>query len=368
MLRLNLSPFSIAIIPLLCFTACDSEQSSAAPQSSSKSKEIAENIDKEEALEAIRLQSVTDPVADKIEAYRKQMAELFYAQKFEALEKEASAARASKEVFGNGSWKIVQFYQAFERKSEDALGIWNVAEDTHNAWLKAFPNSVTARIAYADFLTNYAWHARGTGYADTVTSEGGRLMHERLTKAGKVLNDALKLPEKDPMLHLVALYVALGKGLDKPDYDKLLEEAHASEPTFWGYDTARAYSLLPRWYGNKGDWEAFAVTAAERPDGPGMEVYARIMMRMVDFHENVFRESKASWPKTKEGLDILRKKYPESLEILSFAALLATCAFDNKSAKAYFEELGDRYLEKSSVWPSKESFIHYRKWARTGKW
>jgi uncharacterized protein (TIGR02996 family) len=368
MLRSNLSLSAIALIPLVFFAACDSQQTNAAPPSGSKSKASAENIDSEEALEAIRLQPVTDPVIDKIVAYRKQMAELFYAGEFDALEKEASAARASRELFGNGSWKIVQFYQAFERDDKDAQGLWNVTENTLQSWLKAHPDSMTARLAYANFLTEYAWHARGTGYANTVTDEGWRLMEERLTKAGEVLNGAQELPVKDPFLYLAALQVALGQGLDKPDYDRILDVARASEPTFWGYDTARAYSLLPRWHGEPGDWEAFAEAAAARPDGLGAEVYARIVMRMVSFHKNVFKESKASWPKTKEGLDILRKKHPESVEILSYAALLATCAFDNTSAKAYFEELGDRYFEQSSVWPSKESFIHYRKWARTGNW
>ncbi len=367
---------ALALLPIALLTGCDfrlstndsSESSSSSSSRGSNRKEIAESIDKEEALDAIRLQSATDPGGEKAVAFRKQMAELLYAQKFDELEKEAAAARASKEVFANGTWKISQFYFAFERKNRDAQGLWNVTEDALQAWQKAFPSSVTARIAYADFLVDYAWHARGTGYADTVTPEGWRLMKERLSQANKVLVDARKLPEKDPVLYSVALQVALGVGLDKAGYEKLMDEAYAFEPTFWGYDASRAYSLLPRWYGEPGEWEAFAAKAAARPDGLGAEVYARIVMRLVDFHENLFRESKASWPKTKEGIEILKKKYPESVEILSYGALLATCANDNKTAKAYFEELGDRYLEEGKIWPSKESFVHYRKWARTGKW
>lgn len=366
--RLTFNPVSLAFISLACLTACDSGYSQGGTSSGSGSSAIAEHIDKEEALEALRLQPTTDPVWEKIRAYRKEMADHFYAHEFDALEKEAASLRTSKEVFGNGSWKILRFYQSFERDRASAQGVWDVTEDTLKAWLKAFPDSVTARVAYADFLTNYAWHARGSGYANTVTEEGWRLMGERLSRSLKFLVEASKLPEKDPMVFYVTFTVALGKNLNEAGYTRLLEDARAAEPTFWGYDVSRAYSLLPRWFGEAGDWEAFAGQAAERPDGPGKEVYARIVMYMTDFYGNIFKESKASWPKTKEGLDILHKKYPESVEILSYAALLATYAFDNKSAKAYFEELGDRYLDKSSIWPSKESFIHYRKWARTGQW
>jgi hypothetical protein len=368
MLRLTPSQTAVALISLVALTACDFRQNNEGRPSGSKSPSVAERLDKEEALEALRLQPVTDPVSDKIAAYRKQMAEHFYAQKFDVLEKEAAAVRASKELFGNGSWKIVQFYDSFQRDRKEAQGVWNVTEDTLKAWLKAFPDSVTARIAYADFLVGYAWQARGSGYTNTVTDEGWKLMDERLSKAHKTLVEASKLPEKDPVLYQVALRVALGKGPDEADYDRLLEEARALEPTFWGYDVSRAYSLLPRWHGNEGDWEAFAARAAERPEGPGKEVYARIVIYLEGFHKNIFTESRASWPKTKESLDILHKNYPESVEILSYAALLATYAKDNKAAKAYFDELGDRYLENRDIWPSKESFIHYRKWARTGQW
>jgi hypothetical protein len=372
--RLTSHQTAIALISLVSLTACDFRQpNEGRPSGGSKSPSVAERLDKEEALEAVRLQPTTDPVWETTQAYRKQMAAHFYAQEFDALEKEAASARASKELFGDGSWKIVQFYDSFDRGDDDAQGVWNVTEDTFKAWLKALPDSLTARIAYADFLTSYAWHARGSGYANTVTDEGWRLMDERLSKSHKVLLEASKLPEKDPVLYLVAFRIALGKSLDEAGHARLLKEARAAEPTFWGYDTARAYSLLPRWFGNKGDWEAFAAEAAKRPDGLGAEVYARIVMRLAAFHGNIFKDSKASWPKTKEGLDILHKKYPDSVEILSYAALLATFAHDNKAAKAYFEELGDRFLEKNSerqtrIWPSKESFIHYRKWARTGKW
>jgi len=61
----------------------------------------------------------------------------------------------------------------------------------------------------------------------TVTPEGGRKFEERLAKAHEVLNDARKLPEKDPMFWDAALRVALGQGWSKPDYDTLLAEAVA---------------------------------------------------------------------------------------------------------------------------------------------
>jgi hypothetical protein len=156
--------------------------------------------------------------------------------------------------------------------------MWQLHDRIHQDWIAQFPTSITARVAYADFLREYAWHARGTGFADKVTEEGWRLFGERLESARKTLAEARELTDKDVFWWEVALGVARGQQLPKNAYDQLLEEGKAFEPKFCGYDIARASSLLPRWYGEPGDWEAYAEQAAERPDGLGAEIYARIVM------------------------------------------------------------------------------------------
>ena len=106
--------------------------------------------------------------------------------------------------------------------------------------------------------------------------------------------------------------------------------------------------------------------AAGRKGGLGVETYARILISMRPFHEQIFRESKASWPKTKEGLQQLRVKYPDSLQLTNEAALLATMASDQAYANEMFDLLGNTYLP--SVFPKPERFAHYRHWAKTGSW
>jgi len=79
-----------------------------------------------------------------------------------------------------------------------------------------------------------------------VTKEGWQLFRERLELARNTLVESRELTDKDPFWWLVALGVALGQHWPKNEYDQLLEEAKAFEPKFWGYDMARARSLLPR--------------------------------------------------------------------------------------------------------------------------
>jgi hypothetical protein len=199
-----------------------------------------------------------------------------------------------------------------------------------------------------------------------VTEEGWRLFGERLASARQVLEESRTLTEKDPYWWSVAFTVALGQGWEREEVETLLEEAKAFEPKFWKYDTQFAYYLAPKWYGEKGDWEAYAEKAAARPDGLGDEVYARIVSSTRRSYENVFRETDARWPATKNGLAVLREKYPESLGLVSETALLAGMAWDQELAKEMFDQLGDRCLPR--VWRNEEQFHHYKHWAMTGVW
>jgi hypothetical protein len=312
------------------------------------------------------LTPVKDPIQELIRAFNLETRSVYNDRKFDQLEQRAASLRAAKETFGNGSWKIFQFYQSFHCGDDEPDTLWQLHDRIHQEWIAAKPESVTAKIAYADFLADYAWRARGTSYANKVTQDGWKVFGERLAAAGEVLKEATKLPDKDPMLARVFMTVALGQGWPKPVYDTLLEKARAGEPTFFSYEIARAYSLLPRWYGEPGEWEAFADEAAARPNGLGLEIYARIVMEQRRYHDNVFGETKASWPKTREGLEILRKKYPEAVEFVNATALLAALAKDRELSKQMFDQLGDTYVV--SFWRKPERFARFRDWARTGKW
>ena len=323
-----------------------------------------ERITPEQRAAATKLVAVKDPVLEEIHAFRVEVRRDYNSRHFDELEARAKDLCASKATFDNGSWKIVQFYGSFACRDEEPESMWQLHDTIHQAWIAARPQSITARVAYAEFLADYAWKARGSSFADGVTEAGWKLFGDRLASARVLIENARTLPEKDPCLWMAALRVALGEGWPKLDYDELVAEAKAFAPTFWGYDATRAYSLLPRWHGQPGDWEDYAAQAAARPDGLGSETYARIVMNLRGYYENVFRETKASWPKTREGLARMREKYPRSFDVVNESAMLATMAGDQALAKEMFDRLGDTYL--ASVWRKPERFAHFRHWAETG--
>ncbi len=198
-----------------------------------------------------------------------------------------------------------------------------------------------------------------------MTKKAWQLFQDRLTEARQIFEQGQSSPEKDPYLWVIGLEIALGQDWPESGYNALLGEAHTFAPRYWAYDVTRAHSLLPRWYGQPGEWEAYAEETAARPDGPGPELYTRIVASQSGYYKNVFRETKASWPKMREGLLQMRQKYPDSIMILNETAQLATLAEDWPLARESYDRIGDSYL--AMVWWKPERFIHYRDQALAGK-
>ena len=306
------------------------------------------------------------PSPDKIHneevAFRYETRMFYNSRKFDELEKRANELRISKAKFANGSWKLFQFYDALGCRDDEPESMWRLHEQIHQDWEKAMPHSVTARIAHADFLYDYAFRGRGYGFANTVTRQGWQLFAQRLAQAHKILDDVKDWEPKCPMWWRVYMEVALGEGWSGSDYETLFAKAKAFEPQFWSYDVARAQYLLPRWHGQPGDWEYATDEETKGPAGLGMEIYARVVSVQRGYYKNIFQESNASWPKTCQGFELMRERYPESLEILSAYCQLACLAGDRPQAKKLFDELGNSVMQY--IWGSKDNFVKYRAWAQ----
>ena len=309
------------------------------------------------------IQPHRDPINDAIYEFRVTVRRLYNQRQFDELDKIAKEILTSKEIFDNGSWKIMQFYGAFEPREDEPESMWKLHEEIHRDWLKTQPDSLAAHVSFVDFLAQYAWHARGSDYAEKVTEEGWKLFQERLNLAGEMIKKTKALENRDPVLPNAALRVALGQGLPKEFYETLLREAHQVEPRYWGYDVSYTYYLLPRWHGKPGEWETYAKTASAREGGPGKEIYARIVLNLDQYYDNIFEESEADWQTTKEGLTMLIQKHPKSVEFPNAAALLAAKAQDRDYASTLFDIIGDRYFHR--VWRSPELFAQVRQWAKT---
>ena len=302
-----------------------------------------------------------DKITDEIWQFRVKTRGLYNASKFDELEVLATQLRAERARFGNGSWKILQFYESLDCRSDEPETMWQLHEQIHEKWDATKPRSITAYVAHANFLTDYAWHARGNKFADKVTKEGWRLFEQRLAQAKELLDRSADFEPKCPMWWHTCMTLAMGQGWSRDDFEKLFQEAKAFEPQFWGFDVSKATYLLPRWYGQPGEWEYALTLDLNRPNGLGLETYARVVNALSGYYENIFRESHASWSQTRDGFELIRQRYPDSLAILSEYCRLACSAEDRLSARKLFDELGGRMLK--STWRDQNNFRRRRNWA-----
>jgi hypothetical protein len=288
---------------------------------------------------------------------------LFAAREFQKLDELAAKYRASREQYSIGVWKLNYVYAAFALPDETPKTNWPPHLATLRAWIKARPQSITARVALAGELTSYAWEARGSGYARTVTKEGWRLFGERLKEGLEVLNSAQALPEKCPRWWAARLTIALGLSTEREEYERLFAAAIKTDPQYAIYYFRKCYYLLPRWNGSPGEWESFLTSAADRIGGEdGDLLYARVvwLMHETKFFGNIFADNKLSWARTHKGFTVMNRRFPASFAAKSEHAFLAYLWSDPTFARDILARLEGKV--DLSVWGKKEHFEKTARW------
>jgi hypothetical protein len=142
---------------------------------------------------------VNDP--PEIQRFMDQTKALLMREQFSELDKIADEVRSSKARFPGGSWKLSRFYDARDKtlvRGYETDADWQNHLALIQRWTTARPQSITARLALADAYVAYAWAARGSGYANTVTDQGWRLFEERANKAAEILQDSATLTPQCP--------------------------------------------------------------------------------------------------------------------------------------------------------------------------
>jgi hypothetical protein len=285
------------------------------------------------------------------------------------LDRIADELRKSKKETANGTWHLLVFYRVLAlgelSTNSPTEEVWTARLSFLKAWTNTMPSSITARVALARYYKDYAWHARGKGFADTVSETGFKLFEERLTQAEQVLRGATNLEPKCPVWWDTMQFVALGLSWDLNSYNKLFDQAVAFDPAYVFFYNNRAVYLQPRWHGKEGDWQRFAVQAADRIGGDrGDILYARIGWRVHErrFYSGFLRDSGYSWARLKSGMEKVINEHPDSISAASELAYLAYQAKDQVCAKAQFERVGMK-VDKE-VWHSDQlRFMRARSWA-----
>jgi hypothetical protein len=259
-------------------------------------------------------------------------------------------------------FKIHEFYWAINRWQGHPTQVdWKNHMALLQKWVAATPQSITARIALANFYIDYAQDARGDGTADTVTDSGWKLHDQREQKAKAILDEAAKLHSKCPEWYVTMLMLTPGPQWSAAKVDDLLQRAIAFAPDYYYYYRTRAYFLMPQWSGEQGAASAFAAKSADRIGGDAGDIlYFQIGEKIVcACNEPEF--ARLSWPRLQKGYTLLEKQYGVSLVNLNRLALMAAKLGDSVVAESSLQRIGDNW--DKDAWITEDYFNQIKTWA-----
>jgi hypothetical protein len=283
------------------------------------------------------------------------------AEKFDELDRMATTYRRGRVRMVGGGWRLDSFYAALnpematEKDTADHLA-------RLERWTKQRPESITARVAYANSLIRWAWVARGNGSGLSVTAEGARLFEERIAKARQVLEGAATMRPMCPQWFAETMTVGLAQGWDEAKMREVFERGIELEPDYFYLHKQFANYLLPKWEGKPGDASRFAKESADTRGGDAGDIlYLQIARECISRHNGNFPVQEMDWQRIQQGYSALKAKYGATPALENHLAFMAWKYKDAEVAKRQFAIVGDRW--NKNVWGNRQRFEKARGWA-----
>jgi hypothetical protein len=302
---------------------------------------------------------INDP--DDLRHVKEQVAALLLQGNYDEIDRLAQRVRSEKTRMPGGGWQLTSLYSGLmaPKGSDPEPQIARL-----KAWIAARPNSITAHVALAKLLIEYAWVARGNGQADTVTDRGWKLFAARSAEAKRVLDDSAHLTPMCPEWFSEMQTVALAQDWDKARTADLFHRAIQFEPDFDNFYTFYANYLLPKWDGDPGEATTFAKQSADSIGGSkGNYIYYRVSVKIITGCNCKPILKKLDWTRIQQGRQAQIEMFGNSNADINQFAQLAVRYQDRETARTAFDQIGDKW--SVGVWKTRESFDNARNWANS---
>lgn len=281
------------------------------------------------------------------------------ARDFEALERRAAVLRQKPRVLSDGQPELSGFYAGVAMCVQMRCGdqtlppqIWEDHALLLDAWIAAYPKSVTAHLAKATFEKESAWYARGTGYANSVSPAARKQFDERMRKARTMFEAMPPEAKSDPAWYAGMLSIALGQSWRPQEFEELYNEGTARFPAYLPLYFTKASYVSPRWGGSIEAFRAYvdqAVKATAATMGDAM--YARL--NWSSWTSTMFTNGQADWSRMRNGFVRLTRDYPDPWNINHFAKF-ACLAGDGATLRELLPMVGQSPI--ISAWGSREYY------------
>lgn len=264
--------------------------------------------------------------------------------KFDELEKIGDDLRAKNSKYRNGRGRLWRYTWTALSDDQDKM----TEEDYQRsfgwleAWLKAHPKSINARLSMANVWEKYAFFARG-GRVAPQTPEGQlQMFTERSAKAAKYLDEIAEITDQvDNVYRRLRIELSKGSG-EKPDVN-LVYDGLKDDPKNLELVHGMAICLLPRWFGEPGELEKFADEVVRRTKKTcGQMQYVTAAVAVKEFLKSYLLDTHDfDYTRLKQGFRDLERLYPESREHLDDEVHFAFMADDLETVYASMAKLGD---------------------------
>jgi hypothetical protein len=300
--------------------------------------------------------SGADVDSEPIQDFQVAVRSLYNQENFQQLDDIADAARSQKSRFVGGGWKLSYFYVALQDPGSFTAtdGVWKAHFERLQRWAALSPQSITPRVALAGSYLQFAWKARGNGYAKGVTDEAWKLFHARVRQAEDTLEDAASLSPQDPQWYSDMQSVAMLEQWSRESSNAVLATGSGVEPGYFYLYNLHATSLLPKWGGKAGEAEAFAQSISDSIGGAEGDYIYFVIALDVDCCKADPDLPGISWDRVKQGFAALEKLYGSTNRELNALAFMAVRQGDSEFAQQLFARIGDDWDQ--NVWRGKERF------------
>lgn len=245
---------------------------------------------------------------------------------------------ADEDRLPDNSRKLDLFHDAFRNYSrwnrQDPERWYDRLTERLVAWREAYPDSPHPSIALAGLYVDQAWHARGGGFADSVTDQGWRKFGEHLQKAVEVLEAAPESVLDEPVYYGLVMDIGLAQGFEREDMEDFFWSSRTVAPDHYEVYRAMSFYLAPRWYGTTEwewhDWILDVLEEEELDPDEADRIYAMILMRAHWRHpgEELFQLPRVDWDRGRRGALLNLEQRPDSTPLPGNILKLAAAAGD----------------------------------------
>jgi hypothetical protein len=269
----------------------------------------------------------------------------------DAMEQAITTARANRETLSDGQSRLAALSEGIGLRDDADCGApdsdsgWAALLARVLEWQKKFPASAEAKVAEAQYWLNYAWNARGGGFAGSVSEREWRLFRQRMQTAQAKL-EAIPAQGRTEGWYHATLQVGIALKWPYPVFDSVYKEGVARYPGYLPLYFGKVQYLQPRWYGTETQLREYIAEAVAAEKSESAQIlYARL--QWAASQGDMFTSGRTDWARMKAGFERMIARHPDHWNLNNYAKF-ACMAGDWSKVLELRQRIGDHVLE--SAW------------------